>query len=91
MFFTLISFALAIVIAMAGYSASRTFVANRLRFVDAVNSRLAPLGAGLAAALVAMPIFGLLPLVGTGTALTLGISVWAGAALDPASRDSSPA
>ena len=78
MFWTLISFALAVVIGMAGYSLSRSFVANRLRFVDAVNRGYVPILAGIGAALVAMPLFGLLPLVGTGAALTFGLSVWAG-------------
>lgn len=78
MFFTLISFALAVVIGMAGYSLSRNFVANRLRFVDAVNKPFVPLLAGIGTAIVAMPLMGLLPFVGAGTALTLGLSVWAG-------------
>lgn len=78
MFFTLLSFALAIVIGMAGYSFSRNFVANKLRFVDAVNKPFIPIITGFAVALVSMPLMGLLPFVGAGTALTLGLSVWAG-------------
>jgi hypothetical protein len=78
MFFMLISFAIAVVVGMAGYSISRGFVANKLRFVDAVNHPFAPIAAGVGIALISMPLFGILPIVGAGTALTLGLSVWAG-------------
>lgn len=78
MFFTLIAFAIAVAAGFAGYSFSRGFVANKLRFVDAVNHPFAPIAAGIGIALVAMPVVALLPIVGTGTALTLGLSVWAG-------------
>lgn len=78
MFFTLLSFAAAIVVGMAGYSLSRSFVASKLRFVDAVNKPFVPILSGIGAAIIAMPIMGLLPIVGTGTALTLGVAVWAG-------------
>jgi hypothetical protein len=78
MFFTLISFAIAVALGMAAYSASRSFVSHRLRFVDAVTKPFVPLLAGVGAAIVAMPVMGLLPFVGTGTALTIGLSVWAG-------------
>lgn len=78
MFFALLSFAAAILTGMAGYALSRNFVANRLRFVDAVNKPYVPLLAGAGTAIVAMPIMALLPIVGPGTALTLGLAVWAG-------------
>lgn len=78
MFFALLSFAAAIVVGMAGYAASRNFVANRLRYVDAVNKPFVPILAGVGAAIVSMPLMALLPIVGTGTALTFGLSVWAG-------------
>lgn len=78
MFFALIGFAIAIAAGMAAYSASRAFVTSRLRFVDAVNRPFAPMLAGIATAIIAMPVVALLPIVGPGTALTLGLAVWAG-------------
>ena len=44
----------------------------------AVHTGAAPLLAGAAAALVAMPVAGILPLVGGGTALLFGAGVGAG-------------
>jgi hypothetical protein len=66
--------------AVTGYVSSRSFVRNRLRFVDAVHSRITPWIAGLGAAVVAAPVVWLLPLVGTGTALLFGASVGVGVA-----------
>jgi hypothetical protein len=51
-----------------GYVVSRNFVRNRLRFVDAVRSPLAPMAAGILAFLIAWPI-SILPFIGVGTAL----------------------
>jgi hypothetical protein len=62
----------------AGYVRVRSFVRNRLRFVDAVQSRGAPVLAGAAAALAAAPVVWLLPVVGTGTALLFGAGVGLG-------------
>ena len=78
MFFALLSFAAAIVVGMAGYSLSRGFVGSKLRFVDAVNKPFVPILSGIGAAIVAMPIMALLPIVSTGTALTFGVAVWLG-------------
>jgi hypothetical protein len=61
-----------------GYVRSRSFVARRLRFVDAVQSPAAPLVAGAAAVFVAAPVVWLLPIIGGGTALAFGIAVGAG-------------
>lgn len=69
-----------LVVTLAGFVISQRFVENRLRYVDAVQRPYAPLMAGLIAAVVAWPIVGLLPLVGTGTALLFGVSVFAGVA-----------
>ncbi|HEV7365423.1 MAG TPA: hypothetical protein VGN76_06225 [Gemmatimonadales bacterium] len=63
-----------------GFILTRSFVRRRLRFVDAVHSPVAPLIAGIAAALIAWPAV-LLPLVTVTTALVFGI----GAALGTAS------
>jgi hypothetical protein len=61
-----------------GYVRSRSFVARRLRYVDAVQSPTAPLVAGVAAAALAAPVVWVLPLVGGGTALLFGAGVGAG-------------
>lgn len=65
---------------IGGYLIARGFVRRRLRFVDAAQSRLAPLVAGVTAALVALPL-ALLPLVSGVTAVAFGL----GAALGTAS------
>jgi len=62
------------------YAQSRNFVMRRLRYVDAVQNALAPVIAGLGAAAITWPIFALLPLVGLGTALSVGFAVGAGVA-----------
>ena len=76
--FTIISMAIAIAVAVIGYVQAKSFTQSKLRFVDAVHHFAAPLLAGLAALLVAMPIVWLLPLVGTGTAILFGLGVGAG-------------
>ena len=58
-----------------GFWAARRFTTNKLQYVDAVQNGLAPVLAGIGAAIVAMPVAWLLPLIGTGTALLFGISV----------------
>lgn len=65
---------------LVGYFQSRRFVASRLRYVDAVQSPLAPLVAGGVATLVAVPVVALLPLVGIGTAILFGLGVGTGVA-----------
>jgi hypothetical protein len=67
-------------VTLAGFVLSQRFVENRLRFVDAVQRPYAPLIAGLVAAVIAWPIVGLLPIIGTGTAILFGVSVFAGVA-----------
>lgn len=62
----------------AGYFKTKSFVSERLRFVDAVRSPLAPVAAGLGGALVAAPVAWILPAVGAGSALAFGIAVGAG-------------
>ncbi|HEX2077560.1 MAG TPA: hypothetical protein VHG08_07615 [Longimicrobium sp.] len=74
----MITLALAIAASVFGYVQTRGFVRRRLMYVDAVHSGGAPLLAGVAAAAVAMPVVGILPLVGGGTALLFGAGVGAG-------------
>lgn len=61
-----------------GYMRSRAFVAQRLRYVDAVQRPVAPFVAAAAAAVVATPVVWVVPLIGTGTALLFGLAVGAG-------------
>ena len=58
-----------------GFWQSRRFTVNRLQYVDAVQNALAPVLAGIGAALIALPIVAIVPLIGTGTALLFGLSV----------------
>lgn len=76
--FELIGLAAAAGAAAFGYIRSRTFVARRLRFVDAVQAPAAPLVAGAAALVLATPVVWALPVVGGGTALLFGVAVGAG-------------
>jgi hypothetical protein len=74
----MITLALAIAVSVFGYLQTRAFVRRRLMYVDAVQSGAAPLLAGVAAAAVALPVAGILPLIGGGTALLFGAGVGAG-------------
>ena len=74
----ILSFLVSTVLAVVGYTQARAFVFGRLRYVDAVHSKLAPSIAGVGAALLARPIVAILPWVGPGTALSFGLSVGAG-------------
>ncbi len=76
--FGLLGLAASIAAVVIGYTQSRAFVRQRLRYVDIAQSAIAPLIAGFGAAMIASPIVALLPLVGGGTALAFGISVGMG-------------
>ena len=64
---------------IAGYLLTRRFVSRRLRFVDAVQSRFAPLVAAVAGAIAIWPLTAL-PLVTLTTAMVFGIGVGFGTA-----------
>lgn len=74
----MITLALAFAAAAFGYLSTRGFVRRKLAYVDAVHGGAAPLIAGAIAAVVAMPVMGILPFVGGGTALLFGASVGLG-------------
>jgi hypothetical protein len=76
----LLSLAAAVAATGFGYTRSRRFVRERLRFVEAAHKRSAPWLAGAAAAAVAVPLVAVLPLVGAGTALLFGAGVGTGVA-----------
>jgi hypothetical protein len=75
-----IAFLAAVGVLGAGFYYTRKFVRERLRFVDAVQSPVAPVVAGVAAAAIAVPVVALLPVVGVGTAIAAGVGVAAGVA-----------
>jgi hypothetical protein len=64
---------------LAGYLMARRFVSRRLRFVDAVQSRFAPLVAAVAGGLAIWPLTAL-PLVSLTTATVFGIGAGLGTA-----------
>jgi hypothetical protein len=76
--FTLIAAFAAVAATAFGYIQSRSFVRRRLAYVDAVQNGVAPILAGAAAFMVALPVVGFLPIVGAGTALLFGAGVGAG-------------
>ena len=71
----MITLAIAIAAAAFGYLQSRGFVRRKLAYVDAVHTGIAPVIAGAAAFAVALPIVGILPFIGGGTALLFGTGV----------------
>ena len=76
----ILSVAASTILAILAYAQSKNFVMRRLRYVDAVQSALAPIVAGVVVAVIALPIVAFVPLVGVGTALGLGLAVGAGVA-----------
>lgn len=76
----LVSFAIATVLAIVLHGSTRRFVRNRLRYVDAVQKRIAPWAAGGATFLAGSAVVGLLPIVGAGTALAAAFAVGSGVA-----------
>ena len=76
--FSILMLAAAGVATITGYIKSRQYVRRRLRFVDAVQGPVAPLAAGVGAALVAAPVVWLLPVLGAGTAVVFGAGIGLG-------------
>jgi hypothetical protein len=72
-------FFLTLAAGFSGYLLARRFVSSRLRFVDAVQSRFAPLVAALTATLMIWPLT-LLPFVTLATAIFFGIGTGFGTA-----------
>ena len=64
---------------IGGYLLARNFVSHRLRFVDAAQSRFAPLVAGIVAGAALLPL-SLLPIVSSFTAIVFGIGAAFGTA-----------
>jgi len=76
----LIAFGLSTAAAIIGFTQAKAFVSQRLRYVDAAHSPLAPLVAGVGAALIASAVVAMLPIVGAGSAIAFGLSVGLGVA-----------
>ena len=74
--FGLLAFALSTAAVIIGFTQAKDFVSRRLRYVDAARSPLAPLVAGIGAALIVW----LLPFVTGVSAVAFGISVGLGVA-----------
>ncbi len=79
----ILSIVVSIVASGAAFRWARNVMTRRLRYVDAAQSRFAPLVAGAIATVIMLP-FAWLPLigliVGAGTALAVGIGVGLGVA-----------
>ena len=66
--------------AIAGYKQARSFVRERLRYVDGIQKAFVPLKVGVIATVATMPVAWLLPAITTasaflfGTAVALGVS-----------------
>lgn len=78
--FELIGLIATAAVAAFGYLQTRAFVRRRLAYVDAVHNAAAPVIAGAGAWLLALPVVGLLPLVGGFTAILFGVGVGFGVA-----------
>lgn len=76
----LLGLAVAWTAAFLGYSRSKAFVQNRLRYVEAVYRASAPWKAGIAAGVVATPVAWALPLVTGASAILFGTAVGLGVA-----------
>ncbi len=79
MFSFLLSFGLAVALAVVLYGSTRRFVRDRLRYVDYAHKSIAPWIAGIAAFLIGALLMPL-PLVGIGTAVAAGVAVGSGVA-----------
>jgi hypothetical protein len=64
---------------LVGYLMARRLVSRRLRFVDAVQSRFAPLAAALTATILIWPLT-MLPFITLTTAMVFGIGTGLGTA-----------
>ena len=80
MILTMLGLAIGAAVAAVGYTQARAFVCERLRYVDAARSGLAPVLAGVGAWLAGGVIVAFIPLVGPLTAITFGLSVGLGVA-----------
>ncbi len=78
--FPMIAFAFTLIAAYFGFTVTRRFVRDRLKFVDGVKKSHIPWMVGTVVALVALPFAWFIPLVSGGAALALGVGVGTGIA-----------
>ena len=78
--FNLLSLVIAAGVGLFTFALARQYVRNRLRFVDAVRTPIAPWIAGMAAWMIALPIAALLPLITGFTAVVFGAATGLGTA-----------
>jgi hypothetical protein len=76
----LIAFVVAWGAAILGFSKAKSFVKDRLRYVEGIYRTSAPWKAGIVAALVATPVAWVLPVLSTASALLFGAAVGMGVA-----------
>lgn len=79
--FGLLAAGIAGVAGVYGHIKSRHFVGQRLRYTSVVEKPALGLWAGVGATILAAPIVALLPVVGGGTALAVGLGVGTGVAV----------
>lgn len=78
--YTILSILVSFAAVFVAYAQARRIVTRRLRYVDAVQTPLAPFIAGAVTAVVLLPLAAILPLVGAGTAVSVGLAVGMGVA-----------
>lgn len=76
----LLGFVAAWTATIIGYFKARSFVRQRLRYVDGVHKAFVPLKVGLVAAVVTAPVTWLLPAITMGASVLFGIGVGMGVA-----------
>lgn len=76
----LLIFTLTVVASIWGFRTVRRFVREKLRYVDAAQSSIAPWAAAGGAILISAPLVALVPGVGLGSALVLSAAVGFGVA-----------
>lgn len=76
----LIGFVAAWALAIVGYMKARSFVRERLRYVDGVQRSFVPLKAGVIAAVATAPVAWVLPGIATGAAFLFGTAIGLGVA-----------
>jgi hypothetical protein len=79
--FELIPIAVAGAASLYGHVRSRRFVRRRLRYTSWVEKPGLGIAAGVAAAVLAAPVVGILPFLGGGSALIFGAGVGTGVAM----------
>lgn len=79
--FGLLAAGIAGVAGVYGHIKSRHFVGRRLRYTSVVEKPALGLWAGVGATILAAPVVALLPVVGGGTAIAVGLGVGTGVAV----------